>query len=146
MGKRKRNRGKGITPSDLRGPPPVPEVRPAKPVSVSFWYIDVGRKFCLSLCTRDEVKGYASCLQKLTKRTWAQVLETGGKQGKKTGLAYTPYSDSVLRKVTRPPDLSEELQISAVRASDKARLFGAYDDGVYYVLWFDRNHEIVPVG
>jgi hypothetical protein len=141
----KRNRRRGINPPTLPDQPPIPQARPSRRVSVSFRYTEPRGKFCLNQCGRHEVKGYESCLQKLTDRTWAEILETGGKH-KKTGLAYTKYRDSDLHKVRRPSDLSKELAISAVRASEKARLFGVYvyDEGVYYVLWFDRNHEIVP--
>jgi hypothetical protein len=135
----------GVKPTQVLEQSPSPATPGSRLVSVSYRYIKVGDRYCLSQCKRDEVKAYKSCLQKLTSRTWSQVLETGGRSGTKTGLAHTNYQDSVLRKVTRPRELSQELKISAVRASEEARLFGAYGDGVYYVLWFDPHHEIVPV-
>jgi hypothetical protein len=80
----------------------------------------------------------------MTTTTWVDVMRSGGKPGKKTGLGFTPYRDSQLNHVRRPEALSPDVQISGVRAGQKPRVFGAYKDHVYYVLWFDRNHKIVP--
>lgn len=76
--------------------------------------------------------------------TWQQVLETAGKGENKAGLAYTPYEDDALKGVSRPMRLSPEIKIAGVRASSELRVFGAYHDHVFYILWFDRRHEIVP--
>ena len=75
----------------------------------------------------------------LTTLPWTQV--SSGASG--SGLKYKTYHDSALQK-PRPQGLDSSIVISAVRASRKARLFGAFHDGVYYVIWFDRNHTIVP--
>ena len=32
-----------------------------------------------------------------------------------------------------------------MRASQKMRLFGFFDEAVFHVLWFDREHAIVKV-
>jgi hypothetical protein len=74
---------------------------------------------------------------------WSDVLQTGGKSGKKAGLGFTNYDDSALQTVTRPPNLAQEIKISGVRAGRGPRLFGAYIRHVYYVLWFDPHHKIV---
>lgn len=75
--------------------------------------------------------------------TWMQVLQTAGRPGNKGGLGYTAYKDSDLKHVTRPMGLSADVHISGVRSGAKPRIFGAYKNHVYYVLWFDRNHQIV---
>jgi hypothetical protein len=116
----------------------------SEPVSVSFRYVEVGKRHCLSHCTQDEVRHYKNCLRILTTLPWKDVLASGGHGENKAGLSHTPYKDYVLTGVRRPQTLSRDLGISAVRATQKARLFGAYGDGIYYILWFDRNHEIVP--
>jgi hypothetical protein len=84
------------------------------------------------------------CLRKLTTMTWHQVLDTGGKGGNKHGLGHTPYNDHTLKGAKRPSGISEDLKISAVRASQKYRVYGFYLNHIFYILWFDRNHEIVP--
>jgi hypothetical protein len=138
-----------ITPSK---PQPADSrlVQPTKPiefpVSVSFRYCRPGEKYCLSGHGRDEVKAAMNCLRKLTTLAWRDVLAQGGRGGNKTGLGHTIYGDHQLKHVSRPAALSQEVKISALRASQKSRIFGAYRNQVYYLLWFDRNHEIVPAG
>ena len=130
-------------------PPALPDhPRPQQsrmhtPVGLSFRRVEPGGEFCLSSCTRDEVREYVDALRQLTTLTWQQVLETGGKGRNKAGLAYTPYPDSELRGVTRPLWLSEDVKISAVRATQKSRIFGYYLEHTFYILWFDRGHDIV---
>lgn len=83
-------------------------------------------------------------LRILTTLTWQQVLQSGGKGPNKAGLAYTVYSDDALKGAKRPARLSPDVQIAALRAGQKARVFGAYFEHVFYALWFDPNHKIVP--
>jgi hypothetical protein len=116
------------------------------PVRLSFEYIQAGKNFCLSNSEKSEVKDVMDCLRQLTSLSWYNVLNTGGKHGNKDGLGHTPYKDHELRCTKRPAALSPDIQISAVRASKKYRVFGCYFEHVYYLLWFDRNHEIVPSG
>ena len=113
------------------------------PVKISFKYIEAGEKFCLCHYEKQEAKNVMDCLRKLTTIPWIQVLQSGG--GHKSGLAFTPYKDGDLREVKRPPTLSKEISISSVRASEKSRVWGAYFDHTYYILWFDRNHKIYPM-
>ena len=113
------------------------------PVTLSFQHRHDGNDFCLHFCNQAEVKQIVDAFWKLTTLSWRQVLQQGG--GNKTGLACTLYEDEALRKVTRPAWLSDDVKIAAGRASRKIRIFGAYVDHVFYVIWFDRNHEIVPV-
>lgn len=114
------------------------------PVRVSFEHIAPGGSHCISLCERDELKEIADCLRQLTILTWSQILQQGGRRGQKVGLAWTPYNDAILRTVTRPQRLDRAVGIGAIRASQAIRVFGGYNNQIFYVLWFDRNHEIVP--
>jgi len=98
----------------------------------------------LSEHTRDEVRGVIDCLRQITTMTWMEVLQTAGRPGNKDGLAYTPYDDGDLHHVTRPQGLSRDIRISGIRAAEKGRVFGAYKDHIYYLLWFDRGHQIAP--
>lgn len=114
------------------------------PVGVSFKSVTAGDSFCLSHCTQDEVREVVDCLRQLTTNSWQQVLQSGGKGQNKAGLAYSPYNDDAIKKVTRPAWLSQDIKIAAVRATQKMRVFGVYIDHVFFVLWFDREHAIVP--
>jgi len=84
-----------------------------------------------------------AALRKLTSTTWNAAFQQGGKGPNKTGLAPTPYKDHDLKHVKRPAEISADLGIIGIRASQKYRIFGVRSRDVYFVLWFDRNHEIV---
>ncbi len=77
--------------------------------------------------------------------SWQDVKTSGRKGEGKTGLNCTPYKDSDMRKVSRPSSVGDEVQMLGLRAGSAGRLFGYYADHVFYVLWFDSHHEIVPV-
>jgi hypothetical protein len=113
-------------------------------IVVSFRHTEIGGAFCLSRCTKDEIRHIINTLRLLTSQTWVEVMRQGGKPGKKTGLGPTPYPDSALRSVSRPQGISPDLQIIGIRASEKSRVFGARHEHTYFVLWFDPNHHIVP--
>jgi hypothetical protein len=136
-----RNSRKRVKPSQTQ--PEVPPKPISRPVRLSYEYVVPGKEFCLSHCGKDDIRETADCLRQLTTLTWQQVLQSGGKPGNKQGLGYTPYKDSALRHVQRPARLDPEIQIAGIRASQKMRVFGAYLDHVFYLLWFDPNHEIV---
>lgn len=131
-----------------QSPPPPPGPAPAgnlgSPAALSFQFYEPGSTFCLSRAERDSARAFLDCLRKLTTLTWQQVLDQSGKGPRKTGLAWTFYADHVLRGVTRPPLLPAKIPIGAVRASQKSRVFGAYDAGLFHVLFFDPDHAIVP--
>jgi hypothetical protein len=134
-----------IKPSkSLQAVQPKPVAKVHTPVSISFRYFQPGAKYCLSLCDRDTVRIITDCLRLLTTMTWQEVLQTGGKGKNKAGLGFTPYPDNTLRGISRPLNLSADIPISGVRASNCGRVFGAYYEHVYYVLWFDPQHDIVP--
>ncbi len=137
--------GKRIRPSGSKPEPPRPAVnRIHTPVSISFARVAIRDQFCLSHCNPAGVREVVDCLRQLTTLSWQQVLQTGGKGKNKAGLGYTPYPDTVLTRVSRPTWLSDDIRIAGLRASREIRIFGFYIDHTFYVLWFDRNHEIVP--
>src|SRR5258708_2716579 len=112
-----------------------------RPLTVSFKHCEAGARYCLSHCQADEVRAAIDCLRKLGILTHRQVIQQGGKE--KTGLAYTPYSDAALKGVQNPK-ISPDVRVAGVRATQKMRIFGCVLDHIFFVLWFDRNHEIVP--
>ena len=79
----------------------------------------------------------------LSSMTWQQVREQGGR-GSKVGLGFTDYEDHLITGARRPANISPELGISGIRAGSKLRLFGVKIEQVFHILWFDREHSIVP--
>lgn len=99
----------------------------------------------MSHCERDEVRAYMDCLRRISDMTFHQVIATGSKGSQKTGLNYTPYDEHAIKGASWPQFLSRDMKIGGVRAGSKLRLFGVFIERVFHVMWFDRNHVIVPV-
>jgi hypothetical protein len=116
------------------------------PVSLSFKYFRPGGEFCLSQSVRKEITEVMDCFRQATVLGWQTVLQSGGKGAQKAGLGCTHYQDSELQHVKRPADLSPDINIYGLRATQGYRVFAGYHEHVLYVLWFDRNHKIVPSG
>ena len=112
---------------------------------VSFEKYQKGEAYCLSHCEERSVRAFTDCLRKVCSMTLFVLFQTGSKGAGKSGLAYTPYQDSALKGAKRHGGVPADKLICAVRAGDNDRLFGYIDDHVFYVLWFDSHHRIVPV-
>ena len=80
------------------------------------------------------------CLRQLTTASWGQVLQSGGRRGKKAGLGCTRIERDAFP--AKPP-LSDDLSVYEVRFSKKGRIWGAYHDHVLYVFWFDPKHAVL---
>jgi hypothetical protein len=122
------------------------EQRPSpmhEPVSLSFRHISPGRNYCLSECSPDNVRHCMDCFRQMTTMSKIDLFNSGGKNQHQAGLGFKKYDDNCLEKVQRPQSLSLEIPIYAVRATQKFRVFGGFSEGVFSVLWFDPNHEIV---
>ena len=113
-----------------------------QPTKISFALYEAGGNQCMSHCERHKVKLFLACLQRLSLMTWQQVLSQGGKGERKVGLAPTRYEDNSL-KIDRPANISPDLPFIGIRAGSAERIFGVNIDNVFYVIWFDPNHDIV---
>lgn len=45
-----------------------------------------------------------------------------------------------------PRDLPEDIKLYSFRVSSKMRLYGYRAQEFFYIIWFDRNHEVCPMG
>jgi hypothetical protein len=109
-------------------------------------YYDAGNQYCLCHLSEEQIKLFLSCLQKLTQRTWQQLIEGSSKNpANGTGLNATLYHRSALSNPDFWPGIlgPDVESVVGVRASDRSRVFGVRIGQVYYVLWFDEGHSVV---
>ena len=131
--------------------PPVEDARKRPPslvhskIRVSFEYYDDGNPYCLSLYNAEQIRSFLACLRKLTERSWQQLVDGSSKDpAMKTGLNSTPYSKTDLKNPDIwPSRISPDVQLLGVRATQRRRVFGVRIVDVFYILWFDENHEVV---
>ena len=112
------------------------------PPAFSFLHFDQDSE-CPSAWASEEIKTLFVRLKVAAGMTWEQVIKSGGAPGNKTGLGFTPVD---VKKCSRklPMQLSDDIDLSEIRVSEKARIFGVRNESTYFVIWLDRNHAIFP--
>lgn len=89
---------------------------------------------------RDELKSLISSLRKMSQIPWKDVHRD-------KGLHYEAGVD--LDKTTRralPESVPKDCPIDSFRVSLKGRVWGYRAEHVFYIIWFDRNHDVCPEG
>ena len=43
-----------------------------------------------------------------------------------------------------PDNIPEDVKLSEMRIDEKKRIFCFRVQGVYYIIWFDRDHSVCP--
>ncbi len=98
--------------------------------------------FCLSHCSKPELRDLVRLFKKVEERTWTQIYATSGKGQGKRGLGYEPVSPTSLPPL--PATLSDDIQPFELRVSDVGRIFAFRDEGdACAVLFFDPRHRIL---
>lgn len=108
--------------------------------SFRFTYADQNR-WRLSDWTSQEIKDVIEGLKKIEKYTWGQIKGHGSKTaGESVGTGHKPID----KHPKLPENVPEDVRLSEMRIDQKKRIFGFRYQSIYYIIWFDRNHEICP--
>ncbi|HLO48869.1 MAG TPA: hypothetical protein VK211_10685 [Kamptonema sp.] len=108
--------------------------------SFRFTYADKNR-WLLSDWTSQEINELIEGLKKIEKYTWGQIKGHGSKKrGESVGTGYKLIN----KHPTLPENVPEDVRLSEMRIDEKKRIFGFRLKSVYYIIWFDRNHEVCP--
>lgn len=127
-----------IKPSKpLAASPTKPSSAQPPRIVVSFRHYPRSNAMCLSDCQNAEIREYMNALRILCDMDWITACRHGGLRPK-------PIADTSLHKVVRPQTLDQNIPIFEFRATQTARCFGGKQDFTFFVLWFDRNHDICP--
>jgi len=127
----------GPRPPGPARPPRLPPPGRDEYIMLSFRYFTPGRRFCITDCHGEELNRIIRKLTLLCGMTWNQAHEN-------QGLELRPVPDERLRHVTRPANLSPDIPIFKITVSGPFRVFGARSGATFFLLWFDRRHEIDP--
>lgn len=124
-----------VRPDELRQ---VPARVAPRSATVSFVHTQINKRLYLSTCSTDEIKAALGALRKLSSLTWEEIFQTGRKGANKTGL----NCEKIPRlKIPRPAEVSEDVTILSIRASERFRILGYRDSDAFRVLWFDPLHS-----
>ncbi len=139
MAKKNRTAAK-IEPPQPQGP---------QRIRFSFEYYDIeGDRYCLSKGSSQQVREALKRLKQVSANTFKQLQAQGeiyhfhpvdwDLTAEKDGFANTGETNSDVTKL-------QPFQFALLSVSgQKARVFGAYSQGIFFIVWFDLNHQIWP--
>jgi hypothetical protein len=122
---------------------PEPEISDQK-IKFSFEFYDTGcDDYCLSKWGKDQILETLKRLREINQKTYFDLKREEytfhfrpvdwEKTIKKTGFPY------------REANNLDAYHFALLGVNNKlARVFGAYSNNVFYIIWFDLNHEIWP--
>ena len=137
----------GLVAEEIEANSKVPNMNPY--VALKYFQSDWQ---CFSDWESQELKEFSSFLKILSRHTWQQVYETGGKIPKH-GLAYTKYEiDEVKSEAIKSrlqsvkQEISEDINFFELRVNqNKLRVHGFQSQSVFFLIILDRNHEAFPI-
>lgn len=91
------------------------------------------------------MKSLFATLKSASSMTWLQVKATGGSGRYAAGIAFKPVSSKQAGR-TLPANLAEDIDLSEMRISDRARIFGVRSEATYFIIWLDKDHKVFPEG
>ena len=83
-----------------------------------------------------EFKALHKQLQLMSRMDWRTIRAH-------RGLEYSPANESCIR-VPKPQSVPDDCSIDYFRVNQKFRVYGYRAQNLFYFIWFDRNHEILP--
>lgn len=93
--------------------------------------------FCITDCTTDEKASFSHMLYKLSRFPWREL-----RQAPRHGLGYEKLERSSI-KASIPQCVTEDVILIAFRFSGKKAMVGYRSgDGVFNILWLDRNFTL----
>lgn len=79
--------------------------------------------------------------------TWMEIMSASGGRAAGTNSHFEDVADLCKEARDRILDLHMEDvdRVFSLRLSSLGRLYGVIDEGVFFIIWYDQNHEIYPV-
>jgi hypothetical protein len=93
-------------------------------------------QYCISKCDKDEKAAFVDKIYRMSQMTWLQ-LRMADRHG--MGSEKLPR-DSIKRPI--PAGISEEVSILAFRFSGLKSMVGYRQDGLFHIIWLDRDFTL----
>ena len=130
----KQNKGMGI---------PNPQVNIDTNIKFSFRYYDTScSKYCISEWGKEAISFALKRLQDISTKKFKEIV------GNRVYHFFPVYWEQTIKKGGFPTQEANRLDAYHFALvglnNQKARVYGAYAEGTFYIIWFDFNHEIWP--
>lgn len=122
---------------------PEPKIEKGKKLTFSFEFYDKSKKYCLGKFSQKDVSLAIERLQQLNAKTLLEIF----RDKKVLHFHEVDWSKTIERNgfpYTIVNNMSPfQFSLNGINCQ-KARVYGAFKDGVFYIVWFDLEHEIWP--
>ncbi len=122
--------------------PQLPDTSREK-LKFSFEYYDTSNKYCLSSWTKEQIKGSLARLKDISSKSFNLL-----KQDSRTYHFNEVIWEKTIEKNGFPDQRTKNLaafHFALLGVNGQlARIYGAYSQGTFYIVWFDLNHDIWP--
>jgi hypothetical protein len=126
-------------------PPVQPRVNTSsQPIRFSFEFYDMdGEEFCISAWNTDEIKAALGRLKDINTKSFNEMIN------QRTVYHFGEVVwEKTIKKDGFPDQRANELAAFHFALlgvnNQKARVYGAYYEGTFYIIWFDLDHLIWP--
>jgi len=111
-------------------------------LNFSFEYYDkTSDKYCISCWTKEQIRTAFARLQEICTKSFNQL----SKEGRVYHFSEVDWTKTIEKSGfhdSRVNDL-QAFHFALLNVNgQKARVYGAYSSGTFYIVWFDLNHEI----
>jgi len=120
----------------------------ALPPTFSFRRYDAGAPWAIPKNGKPTVDSLFKNIRGVEEATWGDIIQAGGGRSHGTNSHYIPIE--ALSKDAKQRawqiDMCEN-ELFSLRVQGSVRLWGIVEpeNGCFYVIWFDPNHQVYPV-
>lgn len=116
-----------------------------KKIKFSFEYYDSGNKdYCLSNWDKRQILKTLERFKDINSKNYFELI----KQSRVLHFHPVDWKNTIHKKGFTNQAVSnlEPFQFALLGVNEqKARVFGAYYQGTFYIVWFDLDHKICPI-
>ncbi len=117
---------------------------PKSNLKLSFeFYDDRSDEFCVSNWNREQIRKSLLCLREINRKSFNEILY----QSRQYHFNEVIWNQTIKKSGFEIPQISRlpAFHFSLVGVNNQlARIFGAYSQDTFYIVWFDLRHEIWP--
>jgi hypothetical protein len=85
-------------------------------------------------------------LQNFETMTWQDILSAGKAHGRGSNSHFVETNNLIKEAQKRLEELRiEDQELMSLRMQGKERLYGILDQGIFYIIWYDKDHVIYPM-
>lgn len=100
----------------------------------------VDAAYCITQCTKDDRAAFAETIRKMSQMTWLQL-----RMADRKGLGSEKIArDAITRPI--PSQIPEDAALLAFRFSGLKPMVGYRMQGMFHIIWFDRDFTLYDHG